>query len=224
MANEFRADFLRHIIGSYILKMPTSVLVLGCGSGEENLNIKKIIRPNGLVIGVDIDLSSLKKNKDSAGFIQMDATALGFKDNSFDCIFSYHVLEHVEDYHKVLSEAKRILKPGDFFLLGTPNKRRLLGYINVDVALSKKIRWNIDDYLMKIRGKFENRYGAHAGFYAEELLSERKDYFRRTEDVTEKYFNLRYERYKDLITLIGNNRLRTFLFPSIYFLCLKNSF
>ena len=61
-----------------------------------------------------VDLNSplaIKKN---------DITNLEFKDNSFDAIICYHVLEHVENDRKALSEIFRVLKPDGWAILQSP--------------------------------------------------------------------------------------------------------
>ena len=45
---------------------------------------------------------------------------LPFEDNSVDVVFSFHTLEHVDDYLFALSEVFRVLKHGGRFLLGVP--------------------------------------------------------------------------------------------------------
>jgi len=49
-----------------------------------------------------------------------DLTKLSFKDNSFDAILCYHVLEHIEDDKKAILELFRVLKPGGWAILQTP--------------------------------------------------------------------------------------------------------
>jgi len=50
----------------------------------------------------------------------VDITDLPFPDNNFDFVFASHVLEHIEDDAKALSEIKRILSPGGFAILPVP--------------------------------------------------------------------------------------------------------
>ncbi len=45
-----------------------------------------------------------------------------FKDNSFDCVVSFQVIEHIEDDHLFLKEISRVLKPGGVALVSTPNR------------------------------------------------------------------------------------------------------
>jgi SAM-dependent methyltransferase len=49
-----------------------------------------------------------------------DGTKLPFPDASVDMYVSYMVLEHVEDPHLLLSEARRVLKPGGVIVSGAP--------------------------------------------------------------------------------------------------------
>jgi SAM-dependent methyltransferase len=48
-----------------------------------------------------------------------------FKDESFDAVVSFDVIEHVQDDLKFLSEIRRVLKRGGELLLETPNRNRL---------------------------------------------------------------------------------------------------
>ncbi|GIW75103.1 MAG: hypothetical protein KatS3mg104_0166 [Phycisphaerae bacterium] len=43
---------------------------------------------------------------------RMDAAQMAFPANSFDLIYSYSVFEHIPDCRKVLTEVKRVLRPG----------------------------------------------------------------------------------------------------------------
>jgi SAM-dependent methyltransferase len=52
--------------------------------------------------------------------INLDVTALKFPDNSFDILICNHVLEHVPEDRKAMSEVRRVLKPGGFAILQVP--------------------------------------------------------------------------------------------------------
>jgi SAM-dependent methyltransferase len=45
---------------------------------------------------------------------------LPFEDDSVDCIFSYHTLEHIDDYLFALGELHRVLRHGGRLLIGVP--------------------------------------------------------------------------------------------------------
>jgi SAM-dependent methyltransferase len=62
------------------------------------------------------------KNND---ITKMDCTSIPHPDNTFDVIICNHVLEHVPDYKKAMSEFFRVLKPGGSAILQVPLARLL---------------------------------------------------------------------------------------------------
>lgn len=46
---------------------------------------------------------------------------LPFEDASFDLVTCTEVIEHIENYHHLVREAYRVLKPGGHFIVSTPN-------------------------------------------------------------------------------------------------------
>ncbi len=52
-----------------------------------------------------------------------DLTNLPFDEKTFDAVLCYHVLEHIEDDKKAISEIHRVLKPGGWAILQTPFER-----------------------------------------------------------------------------------------------------
>jgi SAM-dependent methyltransferase len=63
---------------------------------------------------VSADLSSALAD------VKMDITDIKYPDNSFDAIICCHVLEHIEDDAKAMSELYRVLKPGGWAVLQVP--------------------------------------------------------------------------------------------------------
>jgi len=77
-------------------------------------NLSKVLLSFSGVEYISIDLNS------PLAMIKMDLTHLQFKDNSFDAVICNHVLEHIPDDRKALSEIYRVLKPGGWAILQVP--------------------------------------------------------------------------------------------------------
>jgi len=92
------------------------VLEVGCGSGIFCHRIKTFCRTHGHRIDLDTGhIEYAKKKSKELGidctFINADATALPFPDNSFDLCYSYTVIDFC-DPNLFISEQKRVLKSG----------------------------------------------------------------------------------------------------------------
>lgn len=101
------------------VQQPGKVLDLGCGSGR--FGILKT-RPGVTLYGVDVTNSGFD-NARSVGYDQLvahDILQLPFEDNFFDYVVSLDVLGHVEakDKGRLLTEIRRVLKPGGLTLHG----------------------------------------------------------------------------------------------------------
>ncbi len=102
-----------------LLKPGLSVLDFGCGAGGISVGLAKAIEP-GELHGVDMERSQIdlaraaaKDNGcDNAIFHVGDVTSLPFEDGYFDVAHCHNVLLHVPDTGAVLSEVRRVLKPG----------------------------------------------------------------------------------------------------------------
>jgi len=99
------------------------VLEIGCGFGHVTAMVK-IARSDLKVIGLDIKKFSTwdKYKKFGCNFVIGDAQNLKFKDEKFDAVISFGVMEHI-DHDAFLSEVKRVLKRGSYnFIFDLPNK------------------------------------------------------------------------------------------------------
>lgn len=56
---------------------------------------------------------------------KIDATKVPFSDEKFDFVIANHILEHIPNYFKALSEFYRVLKPGGVAILQTPYSKIL---------------------------------------------------------------------------------------------------
>jgi SAM-dependent methyltransferase len=78
------------------------------------------------VVGVDVHESRIKeaasRGLPNAGFHVYNGSYLDFPDDSFDGAFVNEVLEHVADEQVSLREILRVLRPGGYLILISPNR------------------------------------------------------------------------------------------------------
>ena len=101
------------------------VNILEVGGGQSGL--AAMLYPRAKVANLDMDasLASAPCNEDPrVTFVHGDATALPFPDASFDLVTMFDLLEHVPDDAAVAREALRVVRPGGWILVSTPDRER----------------------------------------------------------------------------------------------------
>lgn len=130
-------EYIRHLSAYVLLAKPfvsnKSLLEIGCGTGygaallsETAKNMTAIDLSKSL-----IEECKIKYNKDNLAYMVADGLKLPFKDNSFDVVFTFQVIEHIEPdvVLSFIKEVERVLKNNGVFLTSTPNRRlRLLPF------------------------------------------------------------------------------------------------
>jgi ubiquinone/menaquinone biosynthesis C-methylase UbiE len=117
-----QAEFTEHSIYQSInFSNAKNVLEVGCGVGAQSEILLRRF-PNVHLTGIDLSpvqldvcknhLESLSWTKDRYNVLQMDASHMEFESNSYDGAFLCWVLEHVPDPRRVLSEVRRVVRPG----------------------------------------------------------------------------------------------------------------
>lgn len=216
----------KRIIDEYFLAgKEDKILVAGAGSGHEAVLIYKEFHLKTIGVDLNIDLHNLPSENLGLLFQRQDLTSLAFGRDTFSLIYCYHVLEHVADHMAVLKEIYRVLKPGGVLFIGFPNKNRLISYIGTSQKASgfDKIKWNVNDYIYRLQGKFENKYGAHAGFTEKEFIKDASSVFEKINPVRNNYMSIKYAKLGALISYIIKTKLEEFIFPSNYYICIKRN-
>ncbi|CAO5679906.1 MAG: 2-methoxy-6-polyprenyl-1,4-benzoquinol methylase, mitochondrial [Holosporales bacterium] len=98
------------------------LLDLGCGDGA---NFQWLKAHTEDLYGSDYNITRLiraQKRNIAQEVVLADVMDYGAHDNSFDVVFFNHVLEHIHNDDKALSEVFRILKKGGLCILGVPNE------------------------------------------------------------------------------------------------------
>ena len=103
------------------LRKGHKVLDLAGGTGDFSLRFSPIVGPEGQVVLADINEAMLAVGRDriidkGANFnvdvAQVNAEALPFADDTFDCITIAYGLRNVTDKDAALRSMRRVLKPG----------------------------------------------------------------------------------------------------------------
>jgi len=102
------------------------ILCAGLGTGNELLSLRAQEARLGLV-GIDVSLTALRRARRKAGshpagaaLARMDGELLGFRDEAFDRVLCYHVLDFVAAPERMAGELLRVLKPGGRFVISLP--------------------------------------------------------------------------------------------------------
>lgn len=97
--------------------------VLEVGGGRSGLTT--LLYPEAYVTNIDLNpefASSPLNRQERMQFVCGDATALPFEDGTFDVVTMFDLLEHVPDDRKAAEETLRVLKPGGYLLVSSPNE------------------------------------------------------------------------------------------------------
>ncbi|MFH7026623.1 MAG: bifunctional 2-polyprenyl-6-hydroxyphenol methylase/3-demethylubiquinol 3-O-methyltransferase UbiG [Heteroscytonema crispum UTEX LB 1556] len=121
--NKSRFEFFSNFVPDW---EGIKVLDIGCGGG---LACESVAKLKANVSGIDLSLNSIKNAQEHAkkSHLKIDyswgtAESLPYKENTFDVVLCFDVLEHVFDWKQVISEAYRVLKKDGLFLFDTINR------------------------------------------------------------------------------------------------------
>ena len=194
-------------------------LVVGCGSGVEAAVLSTELGAD--VTGIDISEEFDAEARRRVRLMWGDATSLDFENGSFDLVYCFHVLEHISNPAAALAEMARVLRDDGVCWMGTPNRLRLVGYLGAAATPREKLKWNMDDWCAKLRGRFRNELGAHAGFSRDELGDMLREVFADVEDMTRAYYHALYNSHANLLDALAGSPVGDLLLPSVHFLARK---
>ena len=113
---------LRFLDDTGLLHSGLKLLEIGCGRGT----LLHRLMARGLdVVGVETNPTRIDESRrlyDALPIHLTAGTSLPFPDEQFDIVLSFDVLEHIPDTDAHVAEVRRVLKPGGWLLLQTPNK------------------------------------------------------------------------------------------------------
>lgn len=118
-AKQVNAMYYARKLGG-VLREGAMVLDLGCGTGV-SLDLFREAAPGARWIGVDIEHSPEvdARTRDDGEFRTFDGVNIPADSGSIDLIYSRQVFEHVRHPEPLLSDIRRVLKPGGSFVGST---------------------------------------------------------------------------------------------------------
>jgi SAM-dependent methyltransferase len=115
------------VLSAFVRSLPPvgEALDLGCGDGR----LTELLRARA-VTGADVSPVALERARrrlpGDARVVELDPDApLPLPDSAFDLVLCAETLEHVRDVQLLLSEARRVLRPGGRLAVTTPAHSRL---------------------------------------------------------------------------------------------------
>jgi len=119
-------DWQRWVFDQIQAKPRSRVLEIGCGPARLWLNNFDRIPKDWHISLSDFSAGMLQEAQHNLqavrhgfSFQQFDAQSIPFKEKSFDIVIANHMLYHVPDLHKALSEIRRVLTPKGRFYAAT---------------------------------------------------------------------------------------------------------
>jgi SAM-dependent methyltransferase len=95
-----------------------TILDIGCGNGD----ISSHFAITNRLFAVDTHDRRRPTFTSQFAFQQVQSACLPFDDDYFDVVLSHHVIEHLPQQHRHLTEIHRVLRPSGIAYLATPNR------------------------------------------------------------------------------------------------------
>jgi ubiquinone/menaquinone biosynthesis C-methylase UbiE len=113
-------EILSDEIASFRIEPGWRVIDIGCGTGVLFDMLRRLVGPDGMVLGVDFASRMLQRARKNFPFdnclvIDADAEQLPLKPESFDIAISFASFPHFAHHARVMEEVARILRPGGGF-------------------------------------------------------------------------------------------------------------
>jgi SAM-dependent methyltransferase len=145
-----RRELVVRALGRYFANAST-FLEVGCGTGFVLAGVEAAY-PELDLTGCDLfseGLATARVRTRRARLLELDAYDLPF-DGEFDVVGTFDVLEHLDDDVHVLSQLRKVLRPGGGLLVTVPQHPRL--WSPVDEWARHRRRYRRAELVAKVRG------------------------------------------------------------------------
>jgi ubiquinone/menaquinone biosynthesis C-methylase UbiE len=142
-----------------MLRPDDKILEVGCGIGTV---VNELSKKGHDIIGIDISGEAIEYGRKKYGDISLDiqaAETLPYEDESFNVVLSFDVFEHIAAIDKHISEVRRVLRPGGYYLFQTPNKYSNIIY---EILWTKSLQWRQYHPSLHSPGQLRRRMARHS--------------------------------------------------------------
>lgn len=154
MSNPFKYRSLYHYYLTYVIlpKNLGKVLDYGSGEGEFIGNLKTKTKS---LYGFDVDKEKVQIARNKYPYVNFKNIKVGdklpYKDDFFDVVCMFHVLEHVDSEEKAIKEIYRVLKNDGTFYLASPYKGLFTwaDTANLRYRIPRIHRWFMETFVSK---------------------------------------------------------------------------
>lgn len=186
------------------------ILEVGCGEGRGIELLITHARSYTAIDKIGKVLDILKQKYPGIRLLKMLVPPFQeIADNTYDCVVTFQVIEHIKDDHFFVKEIHRVLKPGGLAIITTPNK---------NMSLTRN-PWHVREYTLEELGALLHTYFTRVeimGVYGSDRVNE---YYRHNQESVKKFkqwdiFNLEHRLPRqilrlpyDMLNRINRNRL-----------------
>jgi len=111
----------RYIDALGVVRPGARTLEVGCGNGSISAWLAGRVRPGGMAVAVDLDLSLVDVREPNLELRQSDIVAGPVEPGAFDLVTARAVLHHVQNADAVMANMVASLRPGGALLLIEPD-------------------------------------------------------------------------------------------------------
>ncbi len=147
---------LRFLDDSGLMQPGLRVLEIGSGRGS----LLHELRSRGIdAVGVEISADRIAEARERFGplpITPVSGVSLPYPDDAFDVVLSFDVLEHIPDSDAHVTEVRRVLTQGGWYLLQTPGKWS--NTIFETIRWKSLTRWRADHCSLHSASELDRRF------------------------------------------------------------------
>jgi len=142
-----------------MLRPGDKILEIGCGIGTV---VHELSSKGHDILGIDISGEAIEYGRKKYGDIRLEVQAaeiLPYEDESFNVVLSFDLFEHIAAIDKHISEVRRVLRHGGYYLFQTPNKYSNIIY---EILWTKSLQWRRYHPSLHSPGQLRRRMARHS--------------------------------------------------------------